>query len=49
MKERKSGHIVNITSMNERAARGGMAVYTGTKAFWAGEGASNIWRILNKS
>ena len=42
MKERKRGHIVNITSMNERSARGGMAVYSGTKAFWAGEGGKYL-------
>ena len=49
MKERQQGHIVNITSINERVARAGMAVYSGTKAFWAGEAATNILELLNKS
>ena len=42
MKERKQGHIVNITSINERVARAGMVVYSGTKAFWAGEGGVEL-------
>ena len=37
MKEAKKGHIVNISSINEKAGRPGMAVYGGTKLFWEGE------------
>jgi len=36
MKERGSGHIVNISSDNERDADPGFMVYCGTKFFWAG-------------
>lgn len=36
MKERGSGHIVNVSSDSERVAFPGFAVYTGTKFFWAG-------------
>ena len=37
MKEAKKGHIVNISSINEKSSRPGMAVYGGTKQFWAGD------------
>ena len=37
MKEAKKGHIVNISSINVKAGRPGMAVYGGTKQFWEGE------------
>ena len=49
MKEKQHGHIVNITSINERVARADTAVYTGTKHFWTGEAATNIYTLLNKS
>ena len=42
MKEAKKGHIVNITSINEKSGRPGMAVYGGTKMFWAGKSISNF-------
>ena len=37
MKEAKKGHIVNISSINEKAGRPGMAVYGSTKLFWEGK------------
>lgn len=40
MKERGSGHVVNISSDSERVAFPGFAVYTGTKFFWAGAAES---------
>ena len=42
MKEGKKGHIVNISSINEKSSRPGMAVYGGTKQFWAGEIKPNV-------
>ena len=36
MKEMKKGHIVNISSINEKSAKAELAVYGGTKQFWAG-------------
>ena len=36
MKEVKKGHIVNISSINERSSMPGAAVYGGTKQFLAG-------------
>ena len=36
MKEMKKGHIVNISSINEKSATSELAVYGGTKQFWAG-------------
>ena len=42
MKEGERGHIVNISSINEKSSRPGMAVYGGTKQFWAGGIISNI-------
>ena len=36
MKERGSGHVVNITSEGERKAAACAAVYCGTKHFWTG-------------
>jgi len=36
MKEAGKGHIVNIGSSNSREPAAGMAVYSGTKAFWLG-------------
>ena len=36
MKVVKKGHIVNITSINERVANKFTVVYTGTKHFWTG-------------
>ena len=37
MKRAQKGHIVNISSINEKSSRPGMAVYGGSKQFWAGE------------
>ena len=36
MKKNGKGHLVNIGSSNSREPAAGMAVYTGTKAFWLG-------------
>jgi len=36
MKERGTGHIVNITSRSELDPCGGYGVYCGTKSFWTG-------------
>merc|ERR1712106_122712 len=36
MKKVGKGHIVNIGSSNSREPAAGMAVYSGTKAFWLG-------------
>jgi len=36
MKKNGAGHIVNIGSSNSREPAAGMAVYSGTKAFWLG-------------
>ena len=36
MKENGKGHIVNIGSSNSVEPAAGMAVYSGTKAFWLG-------------
>ena len=36
MKERGSGHVVNVTSEGERKAAACAAVYCGTKLFWTG-------------
>ena len=36
MKKAGHGHIVNIGSSNSRDPAAGMAVYSGTKAFWLG-------------
>ena len=36
MKKAGKGHIVNIGSSNSREPAAGMAVYSGTKAFWLG-------------
>ena len=36
MKTAGKGHIVNIGSSNSREPAAGMAVYSGTKAFWLG-------------
>ena len=36
MKKAGQGHIVNIGSSNSREPAAGMAVYSGTKAFWHG-------------
>ena len=48
MKERNTGHIVNISSDSERIAFPGLAVYTGTKFFWAGA-AESIRKELSGS
>ena len=37
MRRRRKGHVVNITSVMERDAVKGFAVYAGTKHFWTGE------------
>ena len=44
MKERGTGHVVNITSELEKKVYPGMAVYCGTKHFWTG--ASEAIRSL---
>ena len=36
MKKKSKGHIINIGSSNSRDPAAGMAVYSGTKAFWLG-------------
>ena len=40
MKERGTGHVVNITSGAEKMTVPGFAVYCGTKHFWAGMSAA---------
>ena len=40
MKERGTGHVVNITSAAEKLPVPCMAVYSGTKQFWTGMSAA---------
>ena len=40
MKERGTGHVVNITSDSEKEPFQNLAVYCGTKHFWTGMSAA---------
>ena len=40
MKQRGTGHIVNITGAGEKTAAPGFAVYCATKHFWTGMSAA---------
>ena len=46
MKERGTGHVVNITSDSEKEPFQNLAVYCGTKHFWTGFSAALRWDTL---
>ena len=48
MKERGTGHVVNITSDSEKEPFQNLAVYCGTKHFWTGFSAALRW-VYNDS